>query len=158
MSAAEIQSYFKNNVGVCGCGCGLEGVLRAKPWRDQSRCVKRGCTCRRCRGLRNKRKGARGQVAAMRALGVPASTIHPGHEELVQGLAVRWEHKTGHQSSPVITRYRLSKAQSEAQRARGDNRPFVATFAHDGTQVAVVDLTELAAVVWALAEQWSEGL
>lgn len=154
-SQRQVTPYLKDNIAVCGCGCGDEGVLRVKPWRDGTRCTRK-CRCRRCRGGANKRKGARGQVAAMRALGVPASTIHPGHEELVQGLAVRWEHKSGHQSSPVITRYRLSKAQSEAQRARGDTRPFVATFSHDGLQLAVVDLEDLQAVVWALAEQWSE--
>jgi len=157
MSAQQVDSFFKDgNVGICGCGCGDEGTLRVKPWANGQRCT-RQCKCPRCRGKRNRRKGARGQTAALKALGVPASTIHPGHEELVQGLAVRWEHKAGAQSRPVITRYRLSREQSEAQRPRGDVRPFVATFSHDGTQLAVVDLNDLQAVVWALAEQWSEA-
>jgi len=157
MSAAEVKSYFKeDNSGPCGCGCGDDGILRVKKWRDGTRCT-RNCKCPRCRGARNKRKGARGQSAAARALGAPRSTLHPGHEELTPGLAVRWEHKSGHQSSPVITRFRLSRAQSEAQRSRGDTRPFVATFSHDGLQVACIDLNDLPSVVWALVEQWSEA-
>lgn len=135
----------------CQCGCGASGQLRTSTYRDGSRHVRR-CACSRCRGLRSKRKGQRGQAAASTGLGMPRSSIRPGHEELAGGT-VRWEHKQGAQAGPVITRYRLSRAQSEAERSTGDHRPFVATFGHDGVTVAVIDLEHLPEAVAALAEQ-----
>lgn len=150
-TVVQVVPRFKDNLGVCGCGCQIEGVLRVKPWRDGVRCV-RTCTCNRCRGRRNRSKGQRGQAKASTALGMPRSTIRVGHEEF-SGGTVRWEHKDGAQAKPIITRFRLSEAQSEAARATGDHRPFVATFGHDGRLLAVVDVNDLPEVVAALATQ-----
>lgn len=147
----EVETFMKPAPEDCACGCGVAGQLRASTYRDGSRHVRR-CACNRCRGLRSKRKGQRGQAKASTELGMPRSSIRPGHEELAGGT-VRWEHKHGKQAGPVITRYRSSRAQSEAERSTGDNRPFVATFGHDGLSVAVIDLEHLAEAVAALAEQ-----
>lgn len=153
MSARSCEPNFKvDAVGTCGCGCGAVGSYRVKPWRDGTRCVRRTCTCARCRGGRNRRGGRDSQARAVRALGLPVSSLRPGHEELMPGLAVRWEHKSGAQSKPVVTRYLASRTQSEAARARGDTRPFVATFADGRRQVAVIDLDDLPAVLVAFIE------
>ena len=149
----EVENRLKDNLGVCGCGCQAEGVLRVRPWRDGVRCVKHGCPCRRCMGKASKRRGSRGQAKASNALGMPRSSIRPGHEELAGGT-VRWEHKEGATvAGPVLTKFLASEAQSEASRSTGDHRPFVATFGHKGRQVAVVDVNDLPEVVAALAVQ-----
>lgn len=40
----------------------------------------------------------------------------------------RVELKTGAQAGPVVTRWRLSRDQSDAAKSMGDHRPFVAIF------------------------------
>jgi hypothetical protein len=151
------EPNFKENVGPCGCGldeCTAYGTLRVRAWRDGSRCVKRGCPCLRCRGARNKREGARRQRTAARALGVPVSSLSPGHEELALGL-VRYEAKSGAQVKPAWTAYLRAEAQSEAARPHGDTRPFVACFepkdASDG--LVCIRRSRLVETVAALAEQ-----
>lgn len=142
-------------VGTCGCGCGREGTLRVKPWRDGTVCVTRGCDCARCRGKRNKRLGQRKQARAVSALGVPRSSLHPGHEEFLGGT-VRVEVKSGTKhADPVWTKYRASEAQSEAQRPVGDHRPFVALFmpADSSDGLVVFRLSRLDETLMALAEQ-----
>lgn len=149
----QVEPRFKqDNLGPCGCGCGKEGVLRAKAHRDGTRCVRTGCRCKRCQGLRNRRGGQRAQTKAARALGIARSSLSPGHEELMPGT-LRWEHKSGANAGPVITKFLASRSQSEAQRPVGDLRPFVATFSHRGVMVAVVDLGDLADVAVAFLEQ-----
>lgn len=147
-------NFKADYVGDCGCGCGASGVLRVKPWRSNGvRCVKRGCPCRQCLGKRSKQMGARRQSKAATALGVPRTALRPGHEEHMGG-AVRIEVKAGAQAIPVWTRFLAAEAQSEAARARGDNRPFVACFeprdSSDG--LVVFRRSKLDETVAALAE------
>lgn len=150
----EVENRLKDNLGVCGCGCGNEGVLRARPWRGGVRCVRHGCPCRRCLGGRSNRNGKRRQAKAVTALGVPRSSINPGHEEFLGGT-VRLEVKAGAQAGPVWTKYLASEQQSNAARAVGDHRPFVACFEPKGTTdgLIVFRRSEVAEVVAALAEQ-----
>lgn len=149
----DVSPNFKDPLVSCPCGCGAEGRLRVKPWRDGSNCNRNCKGCAHCKGLRSRRRGARGQAKASNLLGIPASSLRPGHEEFARG-AVLWEHKEGAQSRPVLTRYHLSREQAEAARAVGDHRPFVATFGYDGTTVAVFDLKAGPEVVAALAEMY----
>lgn len=155
----QVEPRFKGNVGVCGCGCGRQGVLRAKPWRDDTRCVRRGCDCPRCRGRRSKEKGSRRQTAARKALRVPnTSSMAPGHEEHFAG-AVRVEVKAGKQVGPVLTRFLRAEVQSEASRPIGDHRPFVAVFMPEGTRdgLVVFRTSALPEVVAALHDQLGEA-
>lgn len=102
--------------------CPMYGTLM-KPNRDGKRRI-RGCEDPAARGRRNRRSGQKRQAKAARAIGVPKTAIAPGDEENFQG-AVRVEVKSGAQVGPIITRYRLAEAQSEASRPIGDTRPFV---------------------------------
>ena len=149
------EPNFKTNVGECGCGCGEFGALK-KPWRSNGvSCVKAKCRCRQCLGGGSKRKGQRKQSKATTALGIPRSSISPGHEEFLAGT-VRVEVKAGKsQAGPVWTKYLLSEAQSEAARPFGDNRPFVALFMPDGSSdgLVVFRLSKLDETVVAIAEQ-----
>lgn len=141
--------------GPCQCNaeCGKFSTL-GKPDREGRRHA-RGCPCPGCRGRRNKRTGQRGQAKAAKSLAIPTGgSLRPGHEEHFQGL-VRAEIKAGKQANPVLTRYRLSEAQSEAQRPIGDNRPFVAVFEPEGVAygLVVIRTDRLTETVAALAEQ-----
>lgn len=119
------QSFFKDNQGDCGCGCGEYGTLK-KPWRDGTACVSRKCRCRRCLGKASGKNGRTKQTKAATVLGIPRSSIHPGHEEHYGG-ALRIEVKSGKaDTGPAFTAYLRCEAQSEASRAVGDHRPFAA--------------------------------
>lgn len=149
-------SYFKDNQGQCGCGldsCTLYGTLK-KENRAGVRCV-RGCKCRSCMGRANKRKGQRKQAKAVTALGIPRSSIHPGHEEFLPG-ACRVEVKAGAQIKPAVTAYLKCEAQSEAARPVGDHRPFVAVAMPDGSSdgIVLVRLSSLHEFVAAMVENW----
>lgn len=137
----------------CQCGCGKVGTLK-KENRAGIRCV-RGCVCASCRGRLNKRKGQRKQAKAVTALGIPRSSIHPGHEEFLGG-AIRVEVKAGAQVKPAVTAYLKCEAQSEAQRPIGDHRPFVAVAMPDGSSggIAMVRLSVLHEFVAAMVENW----
>lgn len=137
----------------CECGCGLAGTAK-KPNRAGVRCV-RGCKCRSCMGRANKRKGLRKQAKAVTALGIPRSSIHPGHEEFLGG-AVRVEVKSGGQVKPAVTAYLRCEAQSEEQRPIGDHRPFCAVAMPDGSSdgVVMVRLSSLHEFVAAMVENW----
>jgi hypothetical protein len=149
----EVESFLKDKAD-CGCGCGAYGTLK-KPSRDGTRCVARACKCARCRGRVNKRKGQRKQAKAVTALGIPRSSIHPGHEEFLPG-ALRVEVKAGAQIKPAVTAYLKCEVQSEAARPVGDHRPFVAVFCPDGSSrmFAMFDLGALDDVVAAVVENW----
>lgn len=137
--------------GDCGCGCGLHGTLRSRPWANGITCVKRGCPCARCIGGRNVKKGRRRQNRAGRALGIPPVR----HEELMPG-AIRREDKAGARfANPVWTRFLLMEQQSEQARPIGDGRPFVAFLHPDKTteSLVVFRLSQIEAVTAALAEQ-----
>lgn len=152
---AEYGDLLKDNKGPCGCGrdsCSLYGTLK-KANRAGIQCV-RGCVCPSCRGKANKRKGQRKQAKAVTALGVPRSSIHPGHEEFLGGT-VRLEVKAGAQIKPAVTAFLRCEAQSNAAKAIGDNRPFLAVFMPDGSSDGLYcgRLSQLAEAVAALAEQ-----
>lgn len=115
--------------------CPLFGTL-VKPARDGLRRVK-GCGDPVARGKRNKQKGSRKQAAAARAVGVPVTSLHPGHEEWMRG-EVRIEVKAGLKAKPIHTQYLASRAQSDASKAFGDNRPFVAIFMPDAVSYGYV--------------------
>lgn len=150
----DVTPNLKTNVGECGCGCGLEGFLRARPWRDGVVCVKRGCVCRRCLGRRNREKGDSKARQARKALAIPGANTR--HEEHLGGL-IRWEAKAGAQVKPMWTAFLRAEAQSELARALGDNRPFVMTAAADGQsdQLVAFRLSKLVDVLAALVEQVS---
>lgn len=147
--------------GDCECGvpaCTLFGTL-GRPDRTGKRHV-RGCAkngCRVCMGRSNKRKGQRKQSKATTALGIPRSSISPGHEEFLGGT-VRVEVKAGGRiANPVWTRFRDCEAQSEHHRPFGDHRPFVACFMPDGQSDGLVVLRlsqvhEFAAAIVEMAE------
>lgn len=148
----DVVNNLKPGPEPCGCGCEVVGVLRARAWRDGVVCVKRGCSCRRCLGKRNTKKGDTKARDARKALGFRANTRH---EELAGGL-LRWEAKAGAQVAPMWTAFIKAERQSEQQRPVGDNRPFVMTAAPDGLsdQLFSCRLSKLPEVVAALAEQW----
>lgn len=149
----EVTTNLKDNVGTCGCGCGLEGVLRAKAWYSSGvRCVKRGCNCRQCLGKRSRTKGDTKARNARKALNIPGANTR--HEEHLGGL-VRWEAKAGAQVKPMWTAFAKAEAQSEQARAFGDHRPFVMTAAADGEtdQLVSFRLSQINEIVAALAEQ-----
>lgn len=103
------------------CKAGTEGCERTKP-------------CRSCLGRRNRRKGKVAERQARKALGLTAATLaHAAVGEEALSGPVRVEIKAGAQAKPVWTRYALSEAQSEAGKAAGDTRPFLAVFKAEGT-------------------------
>ena len=150
----DVQPRLKENVGDCGCGCGRAGTLRVRPWKDGTVCVSRGCECPRCIGKRNKQLGQRKQAKAVSKLGVPRSSLRPGHEELLGGT-VRIEVKAGVQVRPAVTAFERMERQSEAQRPVGDHRPFVGVAMPEGSSdgVVLIRLSVLPEAVAALAEQ-----
>lgn len=150
---SDVQPFFKDNIGACGCGCGLEGVLRTKPWRTSGvRCV-RVCKCNQCRGRRSRQKGDRKAAQARKALNLSgANTRHEEHWR--GGLLV--ESKAGAQVKPILTRFLAARKQAEASRAVGDHRPFVMIAAPDrGPMLLVLELTDVLEVAAAVIEDWS---
>lgn len=133
-------------------GCPRFGLL-LKAARDGRRRVK-GCGDPVARGKRNKAKGRIKQAAAVRALGIPRSNLHPGHEEFLPG-AVRTEVKAGGKAKTVDTAYRLVRVQSDASKAVADVRPFVPVFMPDGSKhgYVVIRTDELVNAVEALHSQ-----
>lgn len=162
----DVTSYLKDNKGDCEgnqdrCNaeqCPIFGTL-TKASRDGNRRV-RGCGDPVARGRRNKRKGQRKQAAAVTALGMPRSSIHPGHEEFLGGT-IRVEVKAGAQVGPVATRFLAAEAQSDASKAIGDHRPFAFVAMPDlwskGEGLVVVKLSELPQFAAAFVEQWGEA-
>jgi hypothetical protein len=70
---------------------------------------------------------------------------------------VRQETKAGAKAKTVQTAYRNSRAQSDAAKAVGDNRPFVAAFAADGDgepYFVIHGKADLYAVAFALVEEF----
>lgn len=131
--------------------CPIFGTL--KPCRDGRGRVKE-CGDPVGRGLQAKRKGSRAQARATTALGIPRSSLHPGNEENLGG-AVRLEVKADAKANVVDTAYSKTEAQSEAQRAIGDHRPFIAVFKPDEKpySLIVIRTDRLAETVAALVEQ-----
>jgi hypothetical protein len=135
---------------LCPCGppsCGLFGTpLRGKVGHI------RGCPCRRCGGKRSRRTGLDAQRKVAKAAGIKrVGSFFPGHEEHYGG-AVRIESKAGAQVGPIITRFRLAEAQSEAQRPLGDHRPFLMAASHEGVALGIFRLDQAANIAAALAD------
>ena len=140
--------------GDCGCGCGAFGTLK-RAWSDGSQCVARACTCKRCQGRANKRRGQQKQRQAAKHLGVPLGGLGAGHEENWRA-AFRVEVKaTKAEAGPIHTAYLRMKAQSEASRPIGDHRPFIAMAMPPGVSygLVVVSTDDLREFVAAFIEQ-----
>ena len=116
--------------GDCACGCGLFGTVRKKPEGHI-----RGCECVRCRGKRNRTKGDSKARQARKTLGIPG--VMSRHEEHWGGKC-RVEMKAGAQVGPIATRFDNARAQSEAARPIGDNRPFMMVAMPDGQKDGIV--------------------
>jgi hypothetical protein len=108
------------------CARGVETCTRTSP-------------CPSCRSKRNRKKGKRGQGVNRRALetlfGVVAKWRGKlANEETADHLPVRYENKAGKAggANTIARYYLLAESQSEAARAIGDRRPFIATFSPDG--------------------------
>lgn len=111
----------------------------------------RGCGDPVARGRRNKRKGQRAQRQVANKLGIPTGW-GGGNEETWQSN-LRLEVKAGKQVAPVINAYRRQKAQSDANKSIGDNRPFAAVCVHDGLELLAFDLRYVKDVLTAIEEQ-----
>lgn len=111
----------------CACGCGGFGT----PNKDG--CV-RGCTCPRCRGRRNRRKGLQKQRDARKALGVKSQKFGDGNEESWSDNVFRNEVKAGAQIRPAVTAWSRIEAQVDANRPSfgDDGRPCRAVLMPDG--------------------------
>lgn len=143
---------FPKDQGDCGCGCGLFGTYRTRPWGNGVRCVRTCKTCPQCRGKRARSKGDAKAAKVRRALAAGGAATR--HEE-GWGGALRIESKAGAQVGPILTRYLAAKNQSEASRPVGDHRPFVMAASPDrGPALLVLELDELEQVVAAVAENW----
>lgn len=126
--------------------CPLFGSL-LKPSKDGKRRI-RGCGDPVARGKRNKRSGQRTQRKVANKLGIPAG-FGGGNEETWQS-SLRLEVKSGAKVKPAVTAYRKQKAQSEASRPIGDNRPFAAIAVHEGVEVIMFEIDSLNNVMAAL--------
>jgi hypothetical protein len=148
----EVNPNFKPEPITCAeTGCGLAKCKAAgQPTKTGH---PRLCVCPRCIGKRNKRKGQSKQARATTMLGIPKSSISPGHEEFLGGQ-VRVEVKAGAQVKPMVTAYLRMEAQSEEARPFGDNRPFVGVAMPDGSADGIVAfrLSKIDDVLVALAE------
>jgi hypothetical protein len=139
----------------CPCGCGLFGT----PTKNGHIRLCKGppdAPCYMCRGRRNRTQGKKKQRVARKALGIPGLSLGVDEEELWRG-AVRVEVKSGKaDTGPVDTRYRKSRAQSDASRAYGDNRPFAAITMPPGMSdgYATVRLSEVVEFAYAVIEQY----
>ena len=148
-------SYAKTNQGDCGCGCGLYGTLK-RAWSNGQQCVARRCKCKRCTGGASGKLGRRKQSKAATALGIPRSSIHPGHEEHFGG-ALRVEVKSGKaDTGPAFTAFLRCETQSEASRPIGDHRPFAAVLMPQDTSdgLLICRLSSLHEVVAAISDNW----
>ena len=125
---------------------------------DRTGQLKRQCSCPKCMGSRNRRKGQRKQREVRKALNLKPEQWRgrQANEETWHAANVRVEVKAGAQVKPIATRYVAARLQSDAAKAVGDPRPFVFVAAPDGSQPLVVIRTdELPAVVAALMTEWS---
>lgn len=126
--------------------CATTGVYKGK------------CSCLRCRGARNRRKGQRKQREVRKALSLKPERWagRTGNEETWHASNLRFEVKAGKQVGPVGTRYVAARNQADAARAVGDTRPFCFVAVPDGSQpLLVVRVDDLPAVVAAFVEEWS---
>lgn len=102
----------------CPCGCGHFGNITKSGHSH-------GCKCRSCVGRRSRTGGLAKQRKAKKLLGVPSNRFHgqDGNEENWRG-AFRVEVKAGKQVGHAAWFFR-AEAQSDANKAIGDPRPFI---------------------------------
>lgn len=148
----SVQPRFKGTPTATGhrlwaCKFGTEGCTEHEP-------------CAQCRGSRNRKSGLKRQNDARKALQVVTGKHVARFASLASNeeswrLPLRVEVKSGQMDAgPVWTKYAKAEAQSDAARARGDNRPFAAV--HMGTKTSdglfTCRLSKLGEVVQALLE------
>lgn len=123
--------------------------------------LKADCGCATCRGWRNRRKGAGAQRRERKALDrlsggpVVSSQAQGSQEEWWRGV-VRVEVKSGKQVESLTRRFLAAEAQSEAQKAIGDSRPFVFAAVPDsfgGDAIWAVRRSDLLALIDAIRGQ-----
>lgn len=158
-----LEPRFKTNQGLCegdqerctGDICPVFGTYIVKAFRDGKRRV-RGCDDPAVRGRRARTKGDAKARQARKRLKIAGSNTR--HEELWGG-PVLTEMKSGVKAKTVKTFYELCRAQSEAARAIGNDRPFVAGACPDGTNHTyyVVRDDDLERFVFDLAIAWGMG-
>lgn len=102
----------------CPDGCGLFG----RPVKKRKGHV-RGCPCRSCLNGRNASEGKKRHRSFAKLAGVRTGAFSTSEEEQWTD-PFRWEVKSGAQVQPIITRYLLARAQSDAAVAIGNPRPF----------------------------------
>lgn len=144
----DVTPNMKERVD-CPCGCGAYGMPTKKRGHPRT------CKCRACVAGRNSRQGKAGHRKIARQLG--AATPGRGSSSHEESWVSPWrvEVKTGAQAGPVVTRWRLSRDQSDASKSLGDHRPFVAIFdtRRKGDPVlAVVELEVLQAMTLIVEE------
>ena len=90
-------------------------------------------------GSRNKRKGRRKQLEALRQLQMPEPTLHHlrVHEEGWNEAFIRVEVKAGKQIQTLWNRYLKAKEQNDSN-LPNDDRPFVFVAKPDGTSEGLV--------------------
>lgn len=90
-------------------------------------------------GSRNKRKGRRKQLEALRQLQMPEPKLHHlrVHEEGWKDAFIRVEVKAGKQVQTLWNRYLKAKEQNDAN-LPNDDRPFVFVAKPDGTSEGLV--------------------
>lgn len=153
---SQVEPCFKDNLGDCGCGCGLYGRLK-KPNKAGVRCVANRCKCKSCQGRKNRNNGHKKQNKGARALGLVTSKFAPSDEENLGGH-LRFEHKSGaHDAGPIRTRYEACRAQSDAARSIGDVRPFVAGFTPPGSRLMYVVVRSDDLEAFVLADAYVRG-
>lgn len=138
----EVETFFKEGQGDCGCGCGAYGTLK-KAWRDGTRCVARKCKCPRCRGKKNRRSGLRQQSKARKALGVaPSSKFGDANEERWNDPMFATEVKSGAQCGPVVNAWRKAKGQIDAYHPDhgGQHRSARVVWMHPDAELVTVEL------------------
>lgn len=146
----EVVSLLKPEPEPCPCGCGKVGRPTKKTGHPRT------CVCRnKCLPGRNSRQGKAAHRKIARALG--AATPGRGSSSHEESWVHPWrvEVKTGAQAGPVVTRWRLSKEQSDQSKSMGDHRPFVAIFdtrSKGDPVLAVVELEVLQAMTLIVQE------
>ena len=101
-------------------------------------------TAQQAQGARNRAAGMRFQLKARKLLqalfGVLAARFRgqTGNEESWYGFPVRVECKYGLKNHPVVTLYEKARAQSDANHAIGDPRPFIFVCGTARSRVLVV--------------------
>lgn len=125
--------------GTCPCdddACQVFGTIR--PGKHV-----RGCTCRSCRGRRNRKKGQTKQREAQRALGVASGKYGDVHEEKWADPLFATEVKAGAQVRPVVNAWDRQVAQIAAAQPDhgGQHKAPRVVWMPDGRRYGLVTIT-----------------